>query len=122
MRLPWGWAGDRQRVQADVKAGLYWLQGALNLPLKPGSRVLVVSSGDGTWASGGVSAQAPGVRFQPLASRSSDGEHGFLNLGHREMADCLQVDMRKVGYLVSRHNGIDNCRAVDLERLADRSL
>ncbi|TIW70064.1 MAG: short-chain dehydrogenase, partial [Mesorhizobium sp.] len=27
--------------ETDVKAGLYWLQAALNLPLKPGSRVLV---------------------------------------------------------------------------------
>lgn len=31
--------------ETDVKAGLYWLQAALNLPLKPGSRVLVGSSG-----------------------------------------------------------------------------
>ena len=31
--------------ETDVKAGLYWLQAALNLPLNPGSRVLVGSSG-----------------------------------------------------------------------------
>jgi len=31
--------------ESDVKAGLYWLQAAVNLPLEPGSRVLVVSSG-----------------------------------------------------------------------------
>src|SRR6266702_1244812 len=31
--------------ETDVKAGLYWVQAALNLPLKPGSRVLVGSSG-----------------------------------------------------------------------------
>jgi NAD(P)-dependent dehydrogenase (short-subunit alcohol dehydrogenase family) len=40
----------------DVKAGLYWLQAALNLPLEPGSRVLVVSSGaavNGSQMSGG---------------------------------------------------------------------
>jgi hypothetical protein len=39
-----------------VKAGLYWLQAALNLPLKPGSRVLVGSSGaavNGSPLSGG---------------------------------------------------------------------
>ena len=34
--LPW---------ETDVKAGLYWLQAALNLPLRPGSRILVGSSG-----------------------------------------------------------------------------
>jgi hypothetical protein len=44
---PWG---------HDVEAGLYWLQAALNQPLKPGSRVLVVSSGaaeNGSPMSGG---------------------------------------------------------------------
>ena len=40
----------------ELKAGLYWLQAALNQPLKPGSRVLVVSSGaaeNGSPMSGG---------------------------------------------------------------------
>jgi NAD(P)-dependent dehydrogenase (short-subunit alcohol dehydrogenase family) len=31
--------------ETDVKAGLYWLRAALSAPLKPGSRVLVGSSG-----------------------------------------------------------------------------
>jgi NAD(P)-dependent dehydrogenase (short-subunit alcohol dehydrogenase family) len=31
--------------ETDVKGGLYWMQAALNLPLTPGSRVLVSSSG-----------------------------------------------------------------------------
>src|SRR5882762_6578637 len=39
------WADFAAPWETDVKAGLYWLQAALNLPLKPGSRVLVVSSG-----------------------------------------------------------------------------
>jgi len=42
--------------ETDVRAGLYWLQAALNLPLKPGSRVLVGSSGaavTGSQMSGG---------------------------------------------------------------------
>jgi hypothetical protein len=42
--------------ETDVKAGLYWLQAALNLPLKTGSRVLVGSSGaavTGSQMSGG---------------------------------------------------------------------
>ncbi|MGJ4998764.1 SDR family oxidoreductase [Bradyrhizobium sp. HKCCYLS3077] len=40
----------------DVRAGLYWIQAALKLPLKPGSRVLVGSSGaavGGSQMSGG---------------------------------------------------------------------
>jgi NAD(P)-dependent dehydrogenase (short-subunit alcohol dehydrogenase family) len=50
------WADFTASWEHDVKAGLHWLQGALNLPLKPGSRVLVVSSGaavDGSPMSGG---------------------------------------------------------------------
>jgi NAD(P)-dependent dehydrogenase (short-subunit alcohol dehydrogenase family) len=39
------WADFTAPWETDVKAGLYWLQAALNLPLKPGSRVLVGSSG-----------------------------------------------------------------------------
>jgi len=39
------WADFSAPWETDVKAGLYWLQAALNLPLQPGSRVLVVSSG-----------------------------------------------------------------------------
>src|SRR5580704_3555457 len=50
------WADFTVPWETDVKAGLYWLQAALNLPLKPGSRVLVGSSGaavNGSPMSGG---------------------------------------------------------------------
>ena len=50
------WADFTATWETDVKAGLYWLQAALNLPLKPGSRVLVASSGaavNGSPMSGG---------------------------------------------------------------------
>src|SRR6266850_787562 len=50
------WADFSVPWETDVKAGLYWLQAALNLPLKPGSRVLVGSSGaaqNGSPLSGG---------------------------------------------------------------------
>ncbi len=50
------WTDFSATWEADVKAGLYWLQAALNLPLKPGSRVLVGSSGaavNGSPLSGG---------------------------------------------------------------------
>jgi NAD(P)-dependent dehydrogenase (short-subunit alcohol dehydrogenase family) len=39
------WADFTKPWETDVKAGLYWLQAALKLPLKPGSRVVVGSSG-----------------------------------------------------------------------------
>src|SRR5438128_1827537 len=50
------WADFTAVWETDVRAGLYWLQAALNLPLKPGSRVLVGSSGaavTGSQMSGG---------------------------------------------------------------------
>jgi NAD(P)-dependent dehydrogenase (short-subunit alcohol dehydrogenase family) len=50
------WADFTATWETDVKAGLYWFQAALNLPLKPGSRVLVGSSGaavNGSPMSGG---------------------------------------------------------------------
>jgi NAD(P)-dependent dehydrogenase (short-subunit alcohol dehydrogenase family) len=50
------WADFTAPWEHDVKAGLFWLQAALNQPLKPGSRVLVVSSGaaeNGSPMSGG---------------------------------------------------------------------
>ena len=50
------WADFTAPWETDVKAGLYWMQAALNLPLRPGSRVLAVSSGaavNGSQRSGG---------------------------------------------------------------------
>jgi NAD(P)-dependent dehydrogenase (short-subunit alcohol dehydrogenase family) len=39
------WADFTAPWETDVKAGLYWLQAALTTPLRPGSRVIVGSSG-----------------------------------------------------------------------------
>ena len=39
------WADFTVPWETDVKAGLYWIQAALNLPLQQGARVLVGSSG-----------------------------------------------------------------------------
>jgi NAD(P)-dependent dehydrogenase (short-subunit alcohol dehydrogenase family) len=76
--------------ETDVKAGLYWLQAALNLPLTPGSRVLVGSSGaavTGSQMSGGYGGskrmlwfmakyangvsqeKSLGIRFQAIVPR-----------------------------------------------------
>jgi NAD(P)-dependent dehydrogenase (short-subunit alcohol dehydrogenase family) len=52
--------------ETDVKAGLYWLQAALKLPLKPGSRVVVGSSGaaeNGSPLSGGYAGAKRMLRF-----------------------------------------------------------
>jgi NAD(P)-dependent dehydrogenase (short-subunit alcohol dehydrogenase family) len=84
------WANFTAPWEHDVKAGLHWLQAALNLPLKSGSRVLVVSSGaavNGSPMSGGyggakrmlwfmasyanrISQQRElGIRFQTIVPR-----------------------------------------------------
>jgi NAD(P)-dependent dehydrogenase (short-subunit alcohol dehydrogenase family) len=91
------WADFTATWEIDVKAGLYWLQAALNLPLKPGSRVLVGSSGaavNGSPMSGGyagakrmlwlmakyangVSAQNKlGIRFQAIVPQQIIGDTG----------------------------------------------
>lgn len=91
------WADFSATWEHDVKAGLYWLQAALNQPLKPGSRVLVTSSGaavSGSPMSGGyggakrmlwfmaryangVSAQRDlGIRFQTIVPRQVIGGTG----------------------------------------------
>jgi NAD(P)-dependent dehydrogenase (short-subunit alcohol dehydrogenase family) len=60
------WADFTATWETDVKAGLYWLQAALNLPLKPGSRVLVGSSGaavNGSPLSGGYAGAKHMLRF-----------------------------------------------------------
>jgi NAD(P)-dependent dehydrogenase (short-subunit alcohol dehydrogenase family) len=96
------WADFTAPWETDVKAGLYWLQAALNLPLKPGSRVLVGSSGaavTGSPLSGGyagakrtlwimakyangVSAQKDlGIRFQAIVPQQMVGDTGVGDTG-----------------------------------------
>jgi NAD(P)-dependent dehydrogenase (short-subunit alcohol dehydrogenase family) len=88
--------------ETDVRAGLYWLQAALKTPLKPGSRVLVGSSGaaqNGSPLSGGyagakrtlwmmanyantVSAQGKlGIRFQVIVPQQMIGGTGVGDAG-----------------------------------------
>jgi NAD(P)-dependent dehydrogenase (short-subunit alcohol dehydrogenase family) len=60
------WADFTATWETDVKAGLYWVQAALNLPLRPGSRVLVGSSGaavNGSPLSGGYAGAKHMLRF-----------------------------------------------------------
>ena len=96
------WADFSATWETDVKAGLYWLQAALNLPLKPGSRVLVGSSGaaeNGSPLSGGyagakrmlwfmakyankVAAQKRlGIRFQAIVPQQIIGGTGVGDAG-----------------------------------------
>ena len=72
--------------ETDVKAGLYWLQAALNLPLKPGSRVLVGSSGaavTGSQMSGGYGGSK---RMLWFIAKYANGVSQEKNLGIRFQA------------------------------------
>ena len=67
--------------ETDVKAGLYWLQAALNPPLKPGSRVLVGSSGaavNGSPMSGGY---AGAKRMLWIMAKYANGVSAEKGLG-----------------------------------------
>ena len=72
--------------ETDVKAGLYWLQAALNVPLNPGSRVLVGSSGaavTGSQMSGGYGGSKRMLWFM---AKYANGVSEEKNLGIRFQA------------------------------------
>jgi len=72
--------------ETDVKAGLYWVQAALKLPLKPGSRVLVGSSGaavTGSQMSGGYGGAKRMLWFM---AKYANGVSQEKNLGVRFQA------------------------------------
>jgi NAD(P)-dependent dehydrogenase (short-subunit alcohol dehydrogenase family) len=83
-QLSWGdFAGPWEH---DVKAGFHWLQAALNLPLRPGSRVLIVSSGaavNGSPMSGGY---AGAKRMLWFMAKYAQGVSKQKNLGIRFQA------------------------------------
>jgi NAD(P)-dependent dehydrogenase (short-subunit alcohol dehydrogenase family) len=106
------WADFSAAWETDVKAGLYWLQAALKAPLKPGSRVLVVSSGaaqNGSPMSGGyggakrmlwfmakyangVSEQKHlGIRFQAIVPQQMVGGTGVGDAGANAYARATGI-------------------------------
>ena len=106
------WADFTAPWETDVKGTLYWMQAALNLPLKPRSRVLVGSSGaaqNGSPLSGGyagakrmlwfmaryangVSEQkALGIRFQAIVPQQMVGGTGTGDAGSHAYANALGV-------------------------------
>ena len=106
------WADFSVPWETDVKAGLYWMQAALKTPLKPGSRVLVGSSGaaqNGSPMSGGyagakrmlwlmakyangVSAQNKlGIRFQAIVPMQIIGNTGVGDSGANAYARAAGI-------------------------------
>jgi NAD(P)-dependent dehydrogenase (short-subunit alcohol dehydrogenase family) len=107
------WEDFTATWDTDVKAGLYWLQAALNLPLTPGSRVLVGSSGAAQQGSplsggyggakrmlwmmakyaGGVSEQKGlGIRFQAIVPMQMIGGTGVGGAGAEAYARALGIE------------------------------
>jgi NAD(P)-dependent dehydrogenase (short-subunit alcohol dehydrogenase family) len=106
------WADFTATWDHDVKAGLHWLQAALNLPLRPSSRVLVVSSGaamTGSPLSGGYGGakrmlwlmaqyangiaqqQALGIKFQVIVPQQLVLGTGTGNAGASAYARTMGV-------------------------------
>jgi NAD(P)-dependent dehydrogenase (short-subunit alcohol dehydrogenase family) len=106
------WADFTATWETDVKAGLYWLQAALNLPLKPGSRVLVGSSGaavNGSPMSGGYAGakrmlwfmakyanglaeqKGLGIRFQAIVPQQIIGGTGVGDAGANAYARAAGI-------------------------------
>jgi NAD(P)-dependent dehydrogenase (short-subunit alcohol dehydrogenase family) len=107
------WADFTAPWETDVKAGLYWLQAALNLPLKPGSRVLVGSSGaaeNGSPLSGGYAGakrmlwfmakyankvaeqKKLGIRFQAIVPQQIIGGTGVGDEASRGYARAMGLE------------------------------
>jgi NAD(P)-dependent dehydrogenase (short-subunit alcohol dehydrogenase family) len=110
------WADFTVTWDTDVKAGLYWLQTALNLPLEPGSRVLVSSSGaavNGSPMSGGYAGakrmlwimakyangisqqKGLGIRFQAIVPLQIIGGTGVGDAGANAYARAMGVNPEK---------------------------
>src|SRR4030081_3742602 len=91
------WADFSTTWETDVKAGLYWLQAALKVPLKPGSRVLVGSSGaaeNGSPLSGGY---AGAKRMLWFMAKYANGVSEQRDLGIRFQAIVPQQMVRGTG-------------------------
>src|ERR1700726_4147570 len=107
------WADFTATWETDVKAGLYWLQAALNLPLKPGSRVLVGSSGaaeNGSPLSGGYAGakrmlwfmakyangiakqKGLGIRFQTIVPQQMVGGTGVGDEASSAYARAMGIE------------------------------
>ena len=80
------WADFSATWETDVKAGLYWLQAALNRPLKPGSRILVGSSGAGHNGSPMSGGYAGAKRMLWFMAKYASGVSEQKGLGIRVQA------------------------------------
>ena len=80
------WTNFSATWETDVKAGLYWLQAALKQPLKPGSRILVTSSGAGHTGSPMSGGYAGAKRTLWFMAKYANGVAEQKGLGIRVQA------------------------------------
>jgi NAD(P)-dependent dehydrogenase (short-subunit alcohol dehydrogenase family) len=80
------WEDFSRTWETDVKGGLYWLQAALNLPLAPGSRVLVGSSGAAVMGSPMSGGYGGAKRMLWFMAKYANGVSQQKNLGIRFQA------------------------------------
>lgn len=80
------WKDFSSSWENDVKAALYWLQAALNLPLGPGSRVLVGSSGAAVTGSQMSGGYAGSKRMLWFMTKYANGVSEERKLGIRFQA------------------------------------
>ena len=88
------WEDFRGTWETDVRAGLYWVQQCLRLPLEPGSRVLLSSSGaaiQGSPLSGGYAGAKRMLWFMAGYANTASAELGlgvhFQTLVQRQIID-----------------------------------
>jgi len=107
------WTDFTAPWETDVKGGLYWIQAALNLPLAPGARVLVGSSGaaqQGSPLSGGYAGakrmlwfmakyangvaeqKGLGIRFQAIVPLQMIGGTGVGDAGAGAYARAMGIE------------------------------
>ena len=80
------WEDFTATWETDVKGGLFWLQAALNLPLAPGSRVLVSSSGAAVQGSPMSGGYAGAKRMLWTLAKYANGVSAQKGLGVRFQA------------------------------------
>jgi NAD(P)-dependent dehydrogenase (short-subunit alcohol dehydrogenase family) len=106
------WADFTVTWETDVKAGLYWMQAALNLPLAPSARVLVGSSGAALqgspltggyagakrmlwtmakYANGVAKQKGLGIRFQAIVPQQIIGGTGVGDAGANAYARAAGI-------------------------------
>ncbi len=108
------WADFTATWETDVRAGLYWLQAALKLPLKPGSRVLVGSSGAAVTGSPLSGGYAGAKRMLWIMAKYANGISEQKELGIRFQAI---VPQQMIGDTGVGDTGVDAyARAAGLER------